>query len=887
MSEASHFAFGDRILEQRYSFFPGETRSQQNLRVAKHVANGNAAHQQMYQDILDARLFSPGGRIRRGCGYAKGSLHNCLAGETLVHTDKGVFPAFMLAGSTHNVLTKEGKYRPAFWKSYGRQELYEVFFENGETLFATAEHEWVVSKPQGYEKVKTTELKGRRIPQQADPVKPVNEEEFREGIRHGLTFGDGCLYMKHKHACIKQFGDSKHLVYDYFSNVREEPSSGATVATLLPVHYKKMITGGESYSYIRGFIAGIIAADGCVSINNGNVMIHQADRVVLENLACIAASVGIPVIGIKTTRTHNPWTGEYSPVFQLRFVRKGVDRSLILKEKHRAYFDAHPPTLKRHTMKVAHVTKTNRVEEVYCCVEPVTHTFVIGNGYVTGNCFTLDVEDSREGWGKLISNVIVISGVGGGVGINFSSIRQRGASIKGTGGEATGAVSLMRLVNSVGNEIKEGGGRRCAFMFCLNHDHPDILEFIDSKLDHGQLNNANISVVFMNESMQEFFAKVDADEGHDLVFGGKVVRTIQARELWRKLLENSLRNGEPGILNGFLANEQNPISYCRELTSTNPCGEVWMQPYSVCDLGSLVLPRFVRNGKFELDKFEYAVGVSVRFLDSCLDVTKYPLAAIEEESKKTRRIGLGIMGFTDMLAELGVKYSDQRAVEWAAHLGYLLQRAAYKASANLARELGHFPLYNKRKHLAYLAPFLNSDSFMEVAQYGLRNCALTSIAPTGTTSIVEGVWGAFEPYESPVYWRTFRNSDASLGRELVVMPTFERFVKEGRDLSVFEHGSEISIDQHLAVQYAFQQHTDNSVSKTINVDPGQYTSEEFDSFVRKHAVKLKGFTVYPRGSRENSPIQEISMEEGKRLVLENAESTNDAVCVGGQCEVTQ
>lgn len=496
------------------------------------------------------------------------------------------------------------------------------------------------------------------------------------------------------------------------------------------------------------------------------------------------------------------------------------------------------------------------------------------------NCFVVPVGDSREGWGKLLYDTTCVSGVGGGVGVNFSSVRFRGATVFGIGGCSTGAVSLMRIIDGVGHELKgrgKGGGH-VAYMFALNHDHPDIEEFIDSKLNgswcemcghHPPLSNANISVNFQNEPMQAFLDRVDRDELHELRFNGEVVKTIPARVLWEKILRNALKNGEPGILNGWLANMENPISYARELVCTNPCGEVWMQPYSVCCLGSMVLPRFVRNGAFDLRLFRDAVYTAVRFLDNVLDTTVYPLPEIEAESKASRRIGLGIMGFHDLLAEMGVKYSSLEATTWAHNIGGALAKFSFEASHALAEERGTFLLYNEGQD----------------KRGPRRNCAITSIAPTGTTALTEGVWGAFEPYESPAYWRNFFAPDGTRQRELIVMPTFERFVREGRDLSVFEHGSSIPVEQHLAIQAAFAQHIDNSISKTINVDPGQYPPEEFDRFVREYAPRLKGFTVYPRGSRENSPIEEIPMDEAKQLVLDRVKSKHEAQCLGGKCEL--
>src|SRR5438477_36380 len=234
------------------------------------------------------------------------------------------------------------------------------------------------------------------------------------------------------------------------------------------------------------------------------------------------------------------------------------------------------------------------------------------------NCFVLPTSDSREGWAQTASDSLIVSGTGGGVGINCSPIRPRGSVIKGHAGKATGAVSLMEIINAIGEVIRAGGGRRTALMLCLNHDHPDIPEFLDKKLDLGKLNNANVSVVFQNEDPNVFLKKVENDEVHEFVWNGQVNATMPARELWRKILENAVQCGEPGILNGYLANQMSNIWYHKPLISTNPCGEIWLEAYGCCDLGALVLSRFVQDGRLDKRRLARVISLAVRFLDNVL-----------------------------------------------------------------------------------------------------------------------------------------------------------------------------------------------------------------------------------------------------------------------------
>lgn len=510
------------------------------------------------------------------------------------------------------------------------------------------------------------------------------------------------------------------------------------------------------------------------------------------------------------------------------------------------------------------------------------------------NCFVLPSEDSREGWGDLLRNNLIISGTGGGVGINFSPVRPRGTIIAGTGGEATGSVSLMNIVNGVCEEIKAGGGRRSALMFCLNSDHPDILEFLNAKLDLGKINNANISIVFMNESPATFFEKVKADADHHLMWKGKIVKTIKARELWDILLKNALKNGEPGILNGYLANEQNNIAYCRDLISTNPCGEIFMQAYSVCCLGAVVLPRFVKDSKAKNinDRFDWgalhtSVGRGVRFLDNVLTVNHYPIPETEVESKKTRRVGLGIMGLHDMLLMLGLKYSSQEGRDFVSKVMSFIKHAAYDTSTYLALEKGAFPEFDAEKFLkSGFVKNLKPSVRNKIRDYGMRNCALLTIAPTGTTSIVQGVTSGIEPIFACAYNRKFKDSNLDIHSEVVVHPLFEQFVNEGLDVSHFEGSDDVAPREHFLMQAVCQEQVDNAISKTVNIPQEKYTPELLSDLYMEFVPQLKGTTIYPVGSRQDTPLEAIPLKEAYDLVVAGkAKHEEEAIdnCVSGVC----
>lgn len=517
-----------------------------------------------------------------------------------------------------------------------------------------------------------------------------------------------------------------------------------------------------------------------------------------------------------------------------------------------------------------------------------------GSGREKGNllnCYVIPIEDSKEGWGKALYDSTVISCMGGGVGMNGSKIRPSGAVINGHGGYATGPLSIFKMVNGIGTEIKAGGTRRVALMQCLNHDHPDIMAFLNAKLDLNELNNANISTVFMNEDPADFFRKVDNDEDLVLKHGGKNYGTVKARKLWTKIIENSIRNGEPGVLNGWYANRDSNISYHTSLISTNPCGEIWLSEYENCCLGAIVLPRFVEDeGRFDWDTLREVIHSSVRFLDNVLTVNHYPMNENKVASEKYRRIGMGIMGLHDMLLKMGLKYSNGH--KFVDDVMRFIRNESYLASSAIAAEKGSFPIFDAEKVLA--APSFASKLPPRVKnmikQYGLRNCAILTIAPTGTTSIVQGVTSGIEPMFAVAYQRRFFVKDEKKV-EVVHHPLFVEFYKAGKDVSHFEGAQDLTPEQHLEMQAICQKYVDNAVSKTVNIPQGMKI-EDFDSTLRKYVPLLKGLTIYPIGSRGEEPLSPLPLNaaiDTLKDAIVNAEEAAladaEQACANGVCEL--
>ena len=506
------------------------------------------------------------------------------------------------------------------------------------------------------------------------------------------------------------------------------------------------------------------------------------------------------------------------------------------------------------------------------------------------NCFVIPISDSREGWGDYLRESLIISGTGGGVGTNFSAVRPFGAEVKGTGGHATGPVSVMRMDDAVGAELVAGGNRRMAKMWCLNINHPDVLAFLDCKLEDKRLSNGNISVV-MNIDPEEFIRLVRTGGDIEFEWGGrKTGGKVNAKELWERLVRNAWENGEPGVLNGFLANQQNNIYYHKELTSTNPCGEIWLEPYGCCCLGHLVLPRFINDaGEVEWEQLEETIRVGVRFLDNVLTVNHYPLDKIREACEDVRRIGLGQMGFHSALLKMGIKYSSDEALEFADTLGNFIKHTAYDTSINLAIEKGPFPAYSPEFCDSGFMQTMKPAIRRKVREYGIRNCATLTLAPTGTTGMVSGVTTSYEPLMAPVYKRRIVKDVSVNGNnnrtELVVIePEYDLYP------DIVEGAADISVDRHFAIQAVAQKHIDNAVSKTINL-PTDFPVEELSEIWLKYLPELKGTTFYRWGSRENEPFSPIRMEDVEEVLANTPEDQIsrkfrvEQECVSGVCDI--
>ena len=472
-------------------------------------------------------------------------------------------------------------------------------------------------------------------------------------------------------------------------------------------------------------------------------------------------------------------------------------------------------------------------------------------------CFVLPVGDSMEEIFDSIKNAALIHKSGGGTGFSFSRLRPKGSTVNSTGGVASGPVSFMKVFNSATEAVKQGGTRRGANMGILRVDHPDILEFISCKNDTHEINNFNISVG-ITEKFMEAVAKGEDYELRD-PSSGLVTGTLSAKEVYDKIVDSAWRTGEPGIVFLDRLNRDNVTPTLGEIESTNPCGEQPLLPYESCNLGSINLVRHLKKTEsgyeIDWDRLKKTVHSAVHFLDNVIDVNKYPLPEIDRVTKLTRKIGLGIMGFADMLLYLGVPYNSEEGVETAQKLMAFIEKEGKDASAKLAETRGAFPLFNEST-LAGGVP--------------VRNATVTTIAPTGTLSIIAGVSSGVEPVFAFAYIRNIMDGTHFIETNAILKERLERsgllsdelmsrIAKEGtlahipglpeEIKRVFVCAHDVSPIWHIRMQAAFQDHTDNAVSKTVNFVSSATREDVSEVYQLAWRLGCKGTTIYRDGSR--------------------------------------
>ena len=549
------------------------------------------------------------------------------------------------------------------------------------------------------------------------------------------------------------------------------------------------------------------------------------------------------------------------------------------------------------------------------------------------NCYVLQPGDSVASIGKLIQDAYRISCAGGGIGFNFSKIRPKGDDIQNIINSAPGSVSVMRMINEIGNHVRAGKNRRTALIGILDVTHPDLLDFLHVKLDKQELNNFNISVAINDrfleacENDEDWYFTFNSrkyyiysfhrvsKEGVDIInvvglneedaysratqhyseYGGSTFKferqiPLKAKVLWDQLWGNAVKSGDPGIYNISLANKYTNVSYFETLDSTNPCGEIPLPNFGNCCLGHVNLSNMVEYGEFNWKRFAASVRTGIRFLDNVLTVNSFPIEECREVAHKSRRIGLGFMGYHYMLIKLGIKYGSDKCLEFTDRLMNTFRDEAYKTSIYISRDKGPFEEFNVSKYLKEeYAKTLPARIRMLIREHGIRNAVMLTIAPTGTISMVHGVSSGVEPIFSAMYKRRYRENN-TWQETIVVDPLFKEYFDKGMNLEDFVGAYDVTPKQHMAVQAVCQRYVDSSISKTINL-PSTATGEELSSTALAFAPYLKGMTVYRAGSKGQEPLESIPLNEEnikkymavESVIEEKVQDVSFCSINGGEC----
>lgn len=525
-------------------------------------------------------------------------------------------------------------------------------------------------------------------------------------------------------------------------------------------------------------------------------------------------------------------------------------------------------------------------------------------------CFVLPVQDSMESIFETLKHTALIHQSGGGTGFSFSNLRPKGDVVRSTMGVSSGPVSFMEVYNAATEAIKQGGTRRGANMGILRIDHPDIEGFISAKDDLRKVTNFNISVTVSDEFMQAVEADGDFALRHPN--SGRVVKTLKARALFAKIVDCAWRTGEPGLVFIDRVNRDNPTPALGQIESTNPCGEVPLLAYEACNLGSINLGRMLdENQRLDWDKLANTVYLAVYFLDNVITQNRFPIPQIQAMVEGNRKIGLGVMGWADCLLALGVSYDSQEAVMLGRDVAAWIDYHSKLASVELAKTRGRFPNFAEsryaqgqwllEKHGQNPTQRITHKSWetlnAQIEQHGLRNATTTCVAPTGTISIIAGASGGIEPVFALVFTRNVMDNT----RMLEVHPQFaawleaqglrqadwlERVAHQGslKDMAevpdeikrLFVTSFDISPEWHVRMQAAFQEFTDNGVSKTINFPEDASREAIAETYHLAFDLGIKGITVYRNNSRKDQPM---SLESAEPEPVETTAPTQAIRCV--------
>ena len=506
-------------------------------------------------------------------------------------------------------------------------------------------------------------------------------------------------------------------------------------------------------------------------------------------------------------------------------------------------------------------------------------------------CFVLPIEDSIEGIFNALEHMAIIHKSGGGTGFSFSRLRPKGDTVKSTKGIASGPVSFMRVFDTATDVIKQGGRRRGANMAILHVTHPDILEFITAKSKEGMLTNFNVSVALTDKFMKAVENNAECDLVNPRT--GETEKRLRAKDVFDLIVTMAWKTGDPGLIFIDEINRHNATPQAGRIESTNPCGEQPLLPYESCNLGSINLAKMTKDGALDWDKLRRVTRTAVHFLDNVIDVNKYPLPEFEKMTKANRKIGLGVMGFADMLIQIEIPYDSKKALSVAEEVMKFISEEARKKDVELGESRGSFPNFE-------------GSTWKRDGYRAMRNATITTVAPTGTISIIAGCSSGMEPIFAVAFVRSVMEGT----KLLEIQPSFEKIARErefhSRELMmkiakagsvralaevpenlkrIFVTALDIAPEWHVRMQAAFQKYVDNAVSKTVNLTSDAAPDEVREVFLLAHKLKCKGVTVYRYGSKQEQVLHVGPMLAKEMRAEEHvsAESEYSGGCPVGQC----
>lgn len=860
MSQGPRTPFSESLHAQKYRG-PGESFREYANRVAGVLAPGEDFH--AFRDVLLEQRFLPGGRIQQAVGSTRETTpYNCLdAGTRFITREHGVIDlatAFEYGEVT--LLDGNGEWQRAKINEFGIREMYGVRLTSGrisKTVFATAYHRWILDDGQ---ETTTAELRrGSTVSYvHAPDIDRCMDLDYQDGLVHGIVYGDGSFQASGRYQ-IRLCGSKRVLeaFLPALSVTHPESAGGDPFVTLESDVNLKVLPLGKSPAYLRGFMVGWMATDGCVSEQPEVSICMGPDEVRwCQRWAPVA---GWHPLGWSrlADRTNFGERGKESG--NLRFDRASLSVEDFLMPHHSERF--RPRAAK---WRVAEIHWKVRRGMTYCPRVLSTSSFVLEGGIHTGQCYVSGtIEDSlTRGEGSImarLSQAAATMQMGGGIGYDFSTLRPRGAAIKKLGSRSSGPISFMGIYNALCLTIASAGHRRGAQMGVMRIDHPDIEEFIRAKQDAVSLTGFNVSIAVTDE----FMKAVRDGRPFDLRWGGEVYRTIDARALWDMVMRSTWDWAEPGVLFIDRINELNPLYYCETIAATNPCGEQPLPPFGACLLGSFNLVKYLRlydhggiDGLiFDHEAFRRDISIVVGAMDRVIDIARYPLYEQEKEAKSKRRMGLGVTGLANTIEATGYAYGSPEFIICQKEILRTLRDEAYRTSALLADSRGSFPLFNVDRYLA--GPFarkLPEDVRELIRHHGLRNSHLLSIAPTGTISLTaDNVSSGIEPVFSFAADRTIQEFDGPVTYH--VEDYGAKFLATRGKTA-----DQITAEEHVAVLCAAQEFVDSAVSKTCNVSPDMPWEDFKALYMRAWEGGAKGCTTFNAGGKRMGVLQAKSDE---------------------------